>query len=198
MFKSKKLGAVCCAAVLAVTCAVPAFAAESQISGNAESETVYTQSVDVPIQVVSYSSTSSKTVTANKSLGLVLDPGKSGTSEMISFRLTMLPSNAKVRSIEIDPGSAIINNNNRNMLGLVVFSSLDLTSPNGKSATITWDPKGMKDTTHFLNQNASGTWTACAFGTNFARPTGDHMLDLRSVGSISYKSVKMTVSYVLE
>lgn len=84
------------------------------------------------------------------------------------------------------------------MLGVVVFSKLNVVSPIGKSATITWNPNGMTERASFLDQGARGTWTAQVFGTNIIRPTGNYMTDLRSAGSLSYKSVGMTISYVLE
>jgi len=76
-----------------------------------------------------------------------------------------------------------------------VFSK---TSPMGKTADVSWKSSGMTDDVHFLQQQASGNWTALIYGTNIARPTGDRMMDLRSFGSISYKSAQMTISYVLE
>ncbi len=200
MNMKKRLGAMLLTVSMSAAMSVTAFAAEPnvKVSTNAAGETIYTQTVDVQLGAVPYASDSNKSVTANKSLGLALDPGKSGSSVPVSFRFTSLPSNARVRSVEIDPGRGIVNNNNRNLFGVVVFSELDVFSPNGTSATLTWNPRGMTESANFLNQDARGTWTARVFGTNIIRPTGDRMRDLRSVGSLSYKSVEMTISYVLE
>ena len=177
--------------------ATPAFAAEPQVSVNTAGESVYTKTIDMQLQAMPYASESSKTVTANKSLGLALDPGRSGWSVPVTFRYS-LPSNAVVRSIEIDPGRGIINNNNKNMMGTILISKIEVTSPLGKMADIGWKASGMKDTTHFLQQPANGNWTARIYGTNISRPTGDPILDIRFFGSISYKSAKMTISYILE
>ncbi|MVB09683.1 hypothetical protein CAFE_03480 [Caprobacter fermentans] len=186
---------------LLVSCAMvttTAFAAETQTSTSSTGKTVYTQTVNAQLEAMPYASADSRTVTANKSLGLALDPGASGWSMPVTFRFSSLPSNAVVRSIAINPGRGVINNNNRNMLGLIVISKIEVTSPRGKTADISWRPYGMTDDVDFLQQQASGNWTALVYGTNITRPTGDRMMDLRSFGSISYKSAQMTVSYVLE
>ncbi|TKH44232.1 hypothetical protein NST83_06615 [Paenibacillus sp. FSL R10-2782] len=195
MSMKKRLGAMLLAVSMSAAMSVTAFAAEPnvKVSTNVAGETVYTQTVDVQLSAAPNASSSSKTVSAGKSLGLALAPGKSGFSDQVSFRFTSLPLNAKVKSIEIDPGRGIINNNNKNLLGAVVFSKLDVISPSGKSATIAWKPSGMTERASFLDQEARGTWTAQVFGTNIASSTGD-----RWFGSLSYKSVEMTISYVLE
>lgn len=175
-----------------------AFAAAPQESLAYKGETVYTQTVDVQLEATPYAVTSSKTVTANKSLGLALDPARSGWSEFATFRFSSLPSNALVRSIEIDPGRAIINNNNKNMMGAILVSEIQVISPLGKKADLIWKAGGMEDSTHFVQQQANGNWTARIYGTNISKPTGDPLLDLRYFGGISYKSAQMTISYTLE
>lgn len=116
----------------------------------------------------------------------------------VTFRFSGLPSNAVVRSVAIDPGRGIVNNNNKNILGAVIFSKIEVTSPKGTTADIAWKASGMTDSAHFLQEKGAGNWTALVYGTNIARPTGNPTLDLRYVGSLSYKSVQMTISYVLE
>lgn len=200
MKKSRKIVAMLMGLSMSMAVSVPAFAAEPEVavSKSASGETVYTQTVSMDELVAPYATSGSKTVTASSSLGLALDAGKSGTSTPVSFRFTTLPSNAKVRSIQIKPGSGVINNNNSNMLGAVMFTSITVTSPLGKTASLSWKASGMTDNTYFLNQQASGTWTAYVTGTNIAQLTGNPLWDLRAAGSLVYKSPQMTISYVLE
>ncbi len=194
MSMKKRLGVMLLAVSMSAAMSVTAFAAEPnvKVSTNEAGETVYTQTVDVQLSAAPNASSSSR-VRAGRNLGLALAPGKSGYSDPVSFQFTSLPLNAKVKSIEIDPGRGIINNNNRNMLGAVVFSKLNVSSPSGKSATIAWNASGMTERASFLDQEASGTWTAQVYGTNITNITGD-----RFFGSLSYKPVEMTISYVLE
>lgn len=88
-----------------------------------EYSTLYTKTVNSTVE--------NKTVTSIQNLGLALSLGKNGYSSVISFRFTSLPANAKVKSITIEPGTGIVNNNNRNILGIVKFSYLNIVSPNG-------------------------------------------------------------------
>lgn len=177
---------------------VTASAAEQQISVNAASETVYTQTADVQIETMSYASTNSKTVTANTSLGLALKCGQSGWGTPVTFRFTSLPSNALVRSIKIVPGSGVINDNNKNLLGAILISKIRVTSPSGTTADIAWKASGMTDNAYYLEEKGAGNWTALIYGTNLATPTGNSTLDLRFFGGISYKSAQMTITYVLQ
>ncbi|MFD1462888.1 hypothetical protein ACFQ5D_16115 [Paenibacillus farraposensis] len=179
---------------MSATMSVTALAAEPnvKVSTNVTGEPVYTQTVDVQLSAAPNAS-SSRTVRASQSLWLALAPGKSGFSDQVSFRFTSLPLNAKVKSIEIDPGRGIINNNNKNLLGAVVFSKLNVSSPSGKSATIAWKPSGMTERASFLDQEARGKWTAQVFGTTF-----QVLPEIDGTAAFSYKPVEMTISYVLE
>ena len=129
---------------------------------------------------------------------MALDAGESGTSLPVNFRFSTIPSNAKVQSIEIDPGKGIVNNNISDMLGAVLFENIYITSPQGEKVTLAWKASGMTDNTYFLNETAKGTWTAYVSGTNITRPTGDPLWDLRAFGSLVYESPQMTISYVVE
>ena len=120
----------------------------------------YTEIVDLNKVVVPYARAKEKTVNANKGLGLALGVGESGTSVPVSFRFDLLPANAKVKSIEIIPGTAVINNNNKNMMGAIAIDSITITNPDSVSATLQWKARGIKDSIIFLDENASGTWTA--------------------------------------
>lgn len=199
MSKSKKVVTSFLALSMCAAMSMPAFAAEPNVdvSVNQNGETVYTQTIDMQ-DIMAYSTTADRTVSADKTLSLALDPGKSGQTLPVQFRFSTLPENAEVQSIEILPGRATINNNNLHMTGAVVFTSMKILSPNGASTTVSWNPQGMRDKVYFLNEKAKGTWTIVANGTNLARPTGDPIQDLLSVGSLAYKSAKMTISYVVE
>ena len=198
--KKSRVVAVLMAFTVAMATSAPVFAAEPEVSvsKNAAGETVYTQTVDMDEVVVPYVSSDSETKTASSSLGLALDAGESGTSLPVNFRFSTIPSNAKVQSIEIDPGKGIVNNNISDMLGAVLFTKITITSPDGKTASLAWKASGMTDSTNFLDKKASGTWTAYVTGTNLTRPTGDPLWDLRAFGSLVYESHQMTISYVTE
>lgn len=137
-------------------------------------------------------------MTASSTLGLTLNPGTSGYSPLVDFRFTTLPTNAKVRSIEIDPGRGVINNNSVNMKGSVLFTSLAVRSPSLTVKSYSWNSQGITDDSSFYNESARGTWTIQVSGMNLTKPVGDPLWDAMLVGSLAYKSVKMTVSYVVE
>lgn len=203
MKRTKKIISMVLALSVSMVMSTSVFAAEPDVTSyvNESGEIVYTQTFDmndVIVPYTNYATTSSKTVTASSSLGLALDPGASGTSLPVNFRFSTLPTNAMVRSITIKPGTGIINNNNQNMLGAVLFNQIVITSPQSETATLAWNPRGMTDTSSFLNESAQGTWTAYVKGTNITKPTGDPLWDLRAFGSLNYKSVQMTISYVVE
>ncbi|MBM6974978.1 hypothetical protein [Intestinimonas butyriciproducens] len=190
-------------AVMAMS--VPAFAAEPVkqqpeviVSTNEAGETVYTQTFTLDELIETQATESSKTVTASSTLGLVLQPGASGYSPLVDFRFTTLPTNAKVRSIEIDPGRGVINDNNINMKGSVLFTSLAVRSPEMNVVSYSWNPQGMTDNSSFYGEQARGTWTIQVSGMNLAKPVGDPLWDAMLAGSLAYKSVRMTVSYVVE
>lgn len=199
MSKSKKVVISFLALSMCAAMSMPAFAAEPNVdvSVNQNGETVYTQTIDMQ-DIMAYSTTADRTVSADKTLSLALDPGKSGQTLPVQFRFSTLPESAEVQSIEILPGRATINNNNLHMTGAVVFTSMTLMSPDGKQATFTWNPQSIKDKVYFSGKKAKGTWTLTVKGTNLARPTGDPIQDLLSVGSLAYKSAKMTISYVVK
>jgi hypothetical protein len=141
-----------------------------------------------------------KTVTASRSLGLALDVGESGTSQTVSFNFRSIPKNAKVRTVTVEPGNGVLNGGKNVSRGLVVFSSLQITSPSmGKTVRTAWNPKKMEFKTQFFDEFASGTWTIQADGSNVTPAKGTNFLfPISYMGAISYKTVKMTISYVLE
>lgn len=181
----KSLGVALLSIVIASAMPMTTFA-----TGIREQSTLYTKTVNSTVE--------KKTVTSIQNLGLALSPGKNGYSSVISFRFTSLPANAKVKSITIEPGTGIMNNNNRNMLGIVKFSYLNIVSPNGIAKKIIWNPRGMREDPVFFNYEARGTWTVQAYGSNITRPTGNYLIDLRSMGSLAYKNMKMTISYTVD
>ena len=205
MKKAKKVVSMLLALSTVMVMSIPAFAAEPVeqqpdviVSTNETGETVYTQTFSLSELIETQATESSKTVTASSTLGLTLKPGTSGYSPLVDFRFTTLPTNAKVRSIEIDPGRGVINNNSVNMKGSVLFTSLAVRSPEMNVVSYSWDPKGMTDNSSFYGEQARGTWTIQVSGMNLTKPVGDPLWDAMLVGSLAYKSVKMTVSYVVE
>ena len=205
MKKAKKVVSMLLALSTVMGMSIPAFAAEPVeqqpdviVSTNETGETVYTQTFSLSELIETQATESSKTVTASSTLGLTLNPGTSGYSPLVDFRFTTLPTNAKVRSIEIDPGRGVINNNSVNMKGSVLFTSLAVRSPEMNVVSYSWDPKGMTDNSSFYGEQARGTWTIQVSGMNLTKPVGDPLWDAMLVGSLAYKSVKMTVSYVVE
>lgn len=130
----------------------------------------------------------SKTV----NLGLALDAGASGWFEPVSTNFFASTSDV-VDTIKIDPGTATINNGNKNFLGVALPSILRITAPDGTYADIAWNSRGMT-TSAFRDTPARGTWTLQLYGTNLTKPTGDYMSDLLRFGSVSYKNLKMTIT----
>ena len=205
MKKAKKVVSMLLALSTVMVMSIPAFAAEPVeqqpdviVSTNETGETVYTQTFSLSELIETQATESSKTVTASSTLGLTLKPGTSGYSPLVDFRFTTLPTNAKVRPIEIDPGRGVINNNSVNMKGSVLFTSLAVRSPSLTVKSYSWNSQGITDDSSFYNESARGTWTIQVSGMNLTKPVGDPLWDAMLVGSLAYKSVKMTVSYVVE
>lgn len=130
----------------------------------------------------------SKTVT----LGLALDAGASGWFEPVSTYFSASTTDV-VDTITISPGTATVNNGNKNFLGVALPTILRITSPDGTTADIAWNSRGMT-TSAFRGVPARGTWTLQLYGTNLTKPTGDYMSDLLRFGSVSYKNLKMTIT----
>ncbi len=131
-------------------------------------------------------------------IGLSLDAGKSGTS-FFKFAIPSVPSNARIRKVKINPGSTIIRNgNNRNILGAVLMENVELTSPDGNTERVAWNPKGMEITGSFLEKNPRGQWTGVVSGRNISRATGNPTMDLRFFGSTIYKNAEVEITYITE
>lgn len=75
---------------------------------------------------------------------MALDAGESGITPPVAFRFTSLPSNAEVRTVKIDPGNPIINNNNHNMMGSVIFNTIEAVLSDNKTVTSAWNPRNME------------------------------------------------------
>ena len=205
MKKSRKVISMLLALSMVTALSVPAFAAEPVeqqpeviVSTNDAGETVYTQTFSLDALIETRATESSKTVTASSTLGLVLQPGESGNSPLVDFRFTTLPTNAKVRSVKLVPGRGVLNDNNINMKGSVLFTSLSIRSPEMNVQSYSWDPKGMTDSSSFYGEQARGTWTIQVSGMNLAKPVSDPLWNAMLVGSLTYKSAQMTISYVVE
>lgn len=195
----KKVVASLLILTMSISMTMTAFAAENDMSTvQCEEEIVYSETINLNDAIVPFARDLSKTVTANKSLGLALAVGERGESVPVSFRFSTLPSNAVVKSIEIIPGTAVVNNNNRNMMGAILIESITITDPNFLTATLPWKASGFENTSAFLNRSASGTWTAFITGRNIARPSGNPTMDLKFFGSVSYKSAQIKITYVLD
>lgn len=199
MKRLKKVIANVLIMIMSLSMSMTAFAAENhEVFAQDEEETIFTETFSLDEVIVPTARDLSKTVTANKSLGLALAVGERGESVPVSFRFSTLPSNAVVRSIEIIPGTAVVNNNNRNMMGAILIESITITDPNFLAATLPWKASGFENSTAFLNRRAAGTWSAYITGRNIARPSGNPTMDLKFFGSVSYKSAQMKITYVLE
>lgn len=175
---------------------VSAMAAEPVVSQDEVGQTVYTQTIDLCDAMFRYGEQSRK-VTSSKPLSLALDAGESGITPPVDFRFTSLPANARVRSVRIDPGNPIINNNNHNMMGSVIFNTIEVVSPDNKTVTSAWNPRGM-EFSQFIEREASGVWTISVTGKNIATPpVNPPWWAPPAFGSLSFKSPSMTITYVL-
>ncbi len=166
-----------------------AFAAETEDT----TKEIYTMIVDA--EITSTYATGPATQTASSAMGLALNPGTSGWSNVVNVRFSTLPSNAVVDSIKIIPGTPVVNNNNKNFMGLVLPSRLVITAPNGQSREETWSGKTARFT-NFKLVPAKGTWTMQFYGTNLTQPAADEFNALR-FGSINYKSPQLVIDYYL-
>ena len=140
-----------------------------------------------------FAASGTSTQSPSSNLGLALDPGASGWSQVVNVRFSTVPSDAVVDTITIVPGTPTINSGNKNFLGAVLPSLLKITAPDGTTATISWSNK--MTTTAFKGVDARGTWTLQMYGTNLTKPTGDYMIVLLRFGNVIYKSLDMTISY---
>lgn len=166
-----------------------AFAASPEDSGNQEKQ-LYSVTVDLA-DLMATGGSSYKTV----NLGLVLNAGASGWSTPVYAKFSTLPTNAVVESIEIKPGTATVNAGNKNFLGVVNVTRLRVISPDGQLKELTFNKSGM-ETTSFYGKQARGNWTLTMYGQNLTYPTGD-MFDSLRMGSVQYKSAKITIYYTL-
>lgn len=188
----KKFAALTLAALLVCSLMVPSALA---VGTSEETGELYTLTLDAEV-MSTYATTTDSTQTASSSMGVALDPGASGWSNVVNVRFSTLPSNARVQSIKVVPGTATVNSGNSNMLGAVLPSKLTVTAPNGQSTNISW--ANTMTSTAFSNILAKGTWTMSFYGTNLTQPTGNSMNDLLRVGSVSYKQAKITITYTLQ
>lgn len=179
------------AVMMLVSLMAPAAFAASPEVVEEPGKTVYSMTVNLE-DVLSTGGSAYK----NVNLGLVLDPATSGWSPDAVAKFTTLPANAKVESVKINPGTVTINSGNKNFLGAVLVTRLRITAPNGKEVELTFDKSSM-ETLAFYNVGARGNWTLNMYGQNITRPTGD-MLDPLRIGSVQYKSAKITIYYTLE
>ncbi|MGN0143404.1 MAG: hypothetical protein ACI398_00375 [Clostridium sp.] len=141
--------------------------------------------------ISAYSSSNEKTVTANKPMSLALNPGQTGYSNQISFNFKSLPSNAIVKSIEVDAGSG---SKIGSGLGAIMPNYILVTNPENETKQSTWGRGNVTNVSGFTADKASGTWYVSYCGTNIASASSGS----RFVGGVKYPNVKMTIKYILE
>ena len=176
------------AMVMLVSVMVPSVSAASS---DVADKQVYSMTVDLA-DVMATGGSSYK----NVNLSLVLDAGDSGWSAPVTARFTTLPSNAVVESVEIDPGRVTINGGDSSFLGAILVTRLNVIAPDGSNKELTLDNDGM-ETLSFYGVMARGNWTLSIYGQNLTYPTGDFLDPLR-MGTVEYKSAKITIYYTLE
>lgn len=179
------------AMMMLVSSMVPTVAAASQVAVEEPEKQLYSTTVDLA-DLMATGSSSYKTV----NLGLVLDAGASGWSNPVYAKFSTLPTNAVVESVEIKPGTVTINSGNPNFLGVVNVTRLRITAPSGQLKELTFNKSGM-ETMSFYGEQARGNWMLMMYGQNLTYPTGD-MFDSLRMGSVQYKSAKVTIYYTLE
>lgn len=140
--------------------------------------------------VSAYSTSSSKTVTANKAMSLALDAGASGYSNTVTFNFNSLPSNAIVKDITVNAGTG----KSMGGLGAVGAWKLKVTSPKYEEQEYAWGRGNVTKVTGFTAEKAKGIWSAAYYGINAASANGGP----RFVGGTKYSSPKMTITYILE
>ena len=146
------------------------------------------QSDKVSSETTVSTSGTSKTVTASKAMGLVLDPGESGYSNTITFNFNSLPANAIVEEIKVDASHVKILGG----LGVIVAQKLRITDPLNNTKEVAWGQHNVTTTTSFISRKAKGTWSVSYYGTNIASSGAQFY------AGVSYSPVNMTITYVAE
>ncbi|SFO04384.1 hypothetical protein SAMN04487831_106168 [Pseudobutyrivibrio sp. UC1225] len=133
----------------------------------------------------------SSSVTSRSAMSLALEPGRTGTSNTISFKFNGLPDNAMVDSIKIDCTDA---KKIGNGMGAIAPMSMTITNPSGFVQNVPWGSGNITNTSVFNDLSAKGTWQISMTGRNVAPITAGS----RFVAGVKYSNVKMTITYYIE
>lgn len=120
----------------------------------------------------------------NVNLSLALGGYANGWSTGVAANFSTLPSNARVENIVIEPGSVSAGGP---ITSAIVATKFAVTSPSGKQVQMTFNKTSM-ETMAFFNESGKGNWTLSMYGTNVGQ----------SMGSIQYKSTRITIWYTHE
>ena len=131
-----------------------------------------------------------------QSLGLVLDPLKSGTSRKVTFRCTGVPENAVIESVTLLPGKGVVNGGKHVLLGVVTIEQVNIEAPDGTKKILPWSTD--ITTTDFNKARVNGNWKVSITGKNISKPIASSGLVPRSaVGSIIYQEPILRIKYHL-
>ena len=145
----------------------------------------------VCIRPITAIAATSSSVTSRTAMSLALEPGRTGSSNSISFKFNGLPDNAMVDSIKIDCTDA---KKIGNGMGAIAPMSLTITNPDGIIQTVQWGSGNVTNTDVFDDFSAKGTWQIRMTGRNVAPITAGS----RFVAGVKYSNVKMTITYYIE
>ncbi len=178
---------------------------------NEEGETVYRQTSEFVVEPIW--SIGEKSAYGDSSLGLYLTAGQTATSSPVNFNFS-LPSNATVRSVEINPGTGVMNGgSSSSMIGAILITEVNITSPDNKVVTVPWKANGTTDNSGFKGDTANGKWSITVKGTNIAsnsygieeeQEQEDVTVDPRffpfpsTDSSLIYSRVQMVIEYTLD
>lgn len=142
------------------------------------------------IPTSAYASSTSATVTSSKEMGLFLNAGQSGYSNIITFDFSSLPANAIVKEIKLDAGNVRVGKG----LGAIMPQRLRITNPAFETKEVGWDRGKATTISAFTADKAAGIWSVSYYGTNIAPSSGGP----RFFCAVEYQSVKLTIAYILE
>ena len=145
----------------------------------------------VCIRPITAIAATSSSVTSRTAMSLALEPGRTGTSNTISFKFNGLPDNAMVDSIKIDCTDA---KKIGNGLGAIAPMSMTISNPSGFVQNVPWGSGNITNTSVFNDLSAKGTWQISMTGRNVAPITAGS----RFVAGVRYSNVKMTITYYIE
>lgn len=167
-------------AALVVTCNI--FPTTSLYGATTTKKTTYNN-------VIRYTLSSSQTVTASQTMSLVLYPGQSSYSNIVTFNFNKLPSNAIVKDVKVAATAY-----KHSGLGAILAERLRVTDPVGDTQEVAWGRGNITDISTFVAKKAAGTWSVSYYGVNLASASSGTQF----IGAVEYKPVTMTITYILE